>query len=185
MGIFIGDILNYLKIIKDIDNLIDPNFRFLNPEEVNSLKFFKRYFSHVPLRFYDGKLKSGADLKKYTKDFNLIKFIDYFRIYPILRDGKMFFVIVPYSNNCPILTKESGNLGSIASIVDNLDDFEFSGDDELVYKNIILKYPKFKKNYAFYKRRFFRRNSDLVRTIQAQRNELRARRQVTFDESPF
>ena len=57
MRIFIGDILNYLKIIKDIDNLIDPNFRFLNPEEVNSLKFFKRYFSHVPLRFYDGKIE--------------------------------------------------------------------------------------------------------------------------------
>jgi hypothetical protein len=184
MGIFTGDILNYFKIIKDIDNLIDPNFRFLNPEEVNSLKFFKRYFSHLPLRFYDGRLKSGADFKKYIKDSNLLKFIDYFRIYPILRDCKMFFVIVPYSYNNPILTKKSSNLDSIAAIVDNLDDFEFSGDDELVYKNIILKFPKFKKNYISYRKRFFRENDDLVRAIQERRNRFRIR-QVIFDEVLF
>ena len=181
MGIFIGEILNCFKIIKDIDNLIDPNFRFLEPVDANSLDFFKKYFGYRPMRCYDGKLKSGADFKNYIKDSNLLKFIDYFRIYPVLRDDKMFFIIIPYSGNNPMFTKESGNLNSIITIVDNLDDFEFSGDDELVYKNIILKYPKFRKNYAFYKRRFFRVNSALVRIIQRHRNELRDRRQNFFN----
>lgn len=163
MKVFSGNLYTCYTVIKDVDNLIDPNFRFLSSKEKATLNYFKNVYNSNPCARYKVKLKEGADCKKFLKDPNLHEFVDYFYIHPIVKDNKMFFVIVPFGNSEPICRVENGKLIIIASIVDNLDDFDLDEEDELIYKNILLKYPSFSKNYSIYKARFFRSNSNLIR----------------------
>lgn len=163
MKVFSGNLYTCYIAIKDVDNLIDPNFRFLNSKEKAALNYFKGIYNSNPCARYKAKLKEGADCKKFLKDPNLHEFVDYFNIQPIVKDNKMFFVIVPFGNSEPICRVENGKLIIIASIIDNLDDFDLDEEDELIYKNILLKYPSFSKNYSIYKARFFRSNRNLIR----------------------
>lgn len=163
MKVFSGNLYDCYTAIKDVDNLINPNFRFLSSKEKAALNYFKDIYNPNPCARYKAKLKEGADCKKFLKDPNLHEFVDYFYIHPILKDNKMFFVIVPFGNSEPICRVKNGKLIIIASIVDNLDDFDLDEEDKLIYKNILLKYPSFSKNYSIYKARFFRSNSNLIR----------------------
>lgn len=163
MKVFSGNLYTCYTVIKDVDNLIDPNFRFLSSKEKAALNYFKNVYNSNPCARYKVKLKEDADCKKFLKDPNLHEFVDYFYIHPIVKDNKMFFVVVPFGNSEPICRVENGKLIIIASIVDNLNDFDLDEEDELIYKNILLKYPSFSKNYSIYKARFFRSNRNLIR----------------------
>lgn len=183
MKVFSGNLYDCYIAIKDVDNLIDPNFRFLSSKEKASLNYFKGIYNSNPCARYKAKLKEGADCKKFLKDPNLHEFVDYFYIYPIVKDNKTFFVIVPFGNSEPICRVENGKLIVIASIVDNLNGFDLDEEDELIYKNILLKYPSFSKNYSIYKARFFRGNRNLIRNRN--NRPIAAGDTLNNDEFPF